>query len=387
MQLISNTDSSNPEDLTKNTAEQFIGNHLKMIRQFLASSDQVLIASPFLYRDFGPLFKDLTLSGLKDLTLVTTCRPWKDDQLVKPYSIRSFVDSLRSCSSIRWPVIHIDQKLHGKVYLFKKNGKYTDGIVTSANLTGKGLDGNHEWGVLINDPEILTRLEAQIIAGVDYVSIREDGLKMLCDTVDIFNRANKQTTKPPEIDIDIGLDNILNHYCTPSEGNHNIVLRKGAQYFIKVSGVTGRPILPIDRRPFDQPHAELSFAKQPKNLRLGDCLLEVAVGEMCFLSYYACASAVRERTDQERRQDADCARWPFYIYANNLSLAYGKIWFDQPLYYDQVISDFKTAFPNIDITPSGKEDFKGAIQLGHSYIRVTDEFGKFVRERLDKAGP
>ncbi|HZR46107.1 MAG TPA: hypothetical protein VFA47_05365, partial [Candidatus Manganitrophaceae bacterium] len=261
------------------------------------------------------------------------------------------------------------------------------GIVTSANLTGNGLGGNHEWGVLLDDPEFLDILEKQIIAGADFVSLSKLGLKRLCDAVDIYTRTNKHPANPSAVDIDVGLGNILNNYCTPSEGNHGIVLRKGAQYFIKVSGVTERPILRIDRRPFDQAQAVLSFTKEPKSLRLGDCLLDVAVGEMCFLGYYACASAVYERTEQEKRKDADCVRWPFYIYANNFSLAYGKTWFDQPLYYEQVIADFKKAYPNLDVTRSGKQGIKGAIQAKNSYFRVTDGFGQYVRERIDKAVP
>ena len=92
-------------------------------------------------------------------------------------------------------------------------------------------------------------------------------------------------------DVNIGLGNILNAYVTPGAGNPDVRLAGTATYYIKVSGVTERPILPEDRQPFDEPHTTLDFAKQPNNIRLGDCLLEVAVGGKCFLPYYACASA------------------------------------------------------------------------------------------------
>jgi hypothetical protein len=101
------------------------------------------------------------------------------------------------------------------------------------------------------------------------------------------------------------------------------------------------------------------------------------------LSYYSCASAVYERTDEEKRSIPDHKRWPFYVYANNLSLHYGAVWFDAPIYYDEVVNDFKAAHPDIPVTSAGRDHFLGAMQRGHSYIPVTKEFGEYVRGRID----
>lgn len=42
--------------------------------------------------------------------------------------------------------IHIDNRLHGKVYILRKSGDYAGAIITSANIMSKGQTTNHEWG-------------------------------------------------------------------------------------------------------------------------------------------------------------------------------------------------------------------------------------------------
>ena len=186
----------------------------------------------------------------------------------------------------------------------------------------------------------------------------------------------KRNTK---LDISDSLKNLISNSLTPSATNISVNIRQGSKFFIKVSGFTDEPILPKDERKFDEPQTLLSFAKNPQNvLRIGDCLLEVAVGGMCFLSYYSCESAVEERTKEEKENNKYHKRWPYYIHANNLSIHYGEKWFKNPIYYKDAISLFKEKYPDCPVTQTGKDDFLPAIQRGHSYIRVTDEFGGFI---------
>jgi hypothetical protein len=112
-------------------------------------------------------------------------------------------------------------------------------------------------------------------------------------------------------------------------------------------------------------------------------LLEIAVGGMCFLPYYACASAPFERSEKERAEDPDYRRWPYYVYANNLALHYGAVWFEAPIYYDSVISEFKRLHPDKSVTSAGGDHLIGAVQMGNSYFQVTQEFGEFVRATID----
>ena len=48
-----------------------------------------------------------------------------------------------------------------------------------------------------------------------------------------------------------------------------------------------------------------------------------------------------------------------------------------PFIMDQLVADFTREHPNTAVTKAGKDHFKGAIQMGHSYIRVTKEFGEY----------
>jgi hypothetical protein len=57
------------------------------------------------------------------------------------------------------------------------------------------------------------------------------------------------------------------------------------------------------------------------------------------------------------------------------------------MYYDQIVSDFKRDNPTIAVTQAGKDHFKGAIQMGHSYVKVTKEFGEFVKSHIDNYSP
>ncbi|OPY88872.1 MAG: hypothetical protein A4E72_01264 [Syntrophus sp. PtaU1.Bin208] len=351
-------------------------NHFELIRFLLQLSDAAFFVSPFLYEDFSSFFAGLNLRGM-EIELVTSCAPRGTDQLKKPFSLRSF-GSLAEASTGNWPTIGVDQALHSKIYVFFKGGMPFAGIITSANLTGRGLQINHEAGVLLRDKTMLLQLVGGVQANLDYVNISKYQVDQLCTAATIMSREVSAAK-----DYEIGLKNILNNFCTPSAGNRGVRIRESAEYYIKVSGVTDKPILAEDQRPFDEPHCELSFAKSPDNIRLGDCLLQVAVGGMCFLSYYACASPVFERSAKEKDSDPDYKRWPYYVFANNLSLNYGRDWFKKPLYYNDVIKRFKAKYPSISVTKAGKDHFIGAIQLGHSYIRVTSEFGKFVRHEID----
>ncbi|OZY86034.1 hypothetical protein CBP51_03110 [Cellvibrio mixtus] len=352
-------------------------NHKELFLSLIEECDECLLVSPFLTSDFSLLFSHVSLVG-KTVELISTCAPRGDDQFVKPLSLRNFGEYIQRITGV-WPAIGLDQKLHSKVYIFRKNNHPFAGIVTSANLTESGLAKNNETGILIQSEEALVELEVLCRNGLDYVNLAEWQLDKLCTAAEILSRNHK-----PSENHDIGLKSILNKYATPSAGNRSTVLRPEAKYYIKVSGVSDRPILPEQRQPIDEPHCILTFAKEPKGISLGDCLLEVAVGGACFLSYYACASAVWEFSDEEKRNNSDNQRWPYYIYANNLSLNYGPTWFENPLHYDDVVSDFNREYPSTSVTAAGSEHFKGAMQMGHSYIRVTSEFGEFVRKRIDK---
>ncbi|MGW8958707.1 restriction endonuclease PLD domain-containing protein [Paenibacillus sp. NPDC055715] len=83
--------------------------------------------------------------------------------------------------------VHVDNKLHGKIYIASKNDNPLRGIITSANFTdrGGGVKHNHEWGVQIDESAPLK----QIIADITKVSshalthdeLQGEGRSALCN--------------------------------------------------------------------------------------------------------------------------------------------------------------------------------------------------------------
>lgn len=356
--------------------------HLALLRQLLGMCDAALLEAPFLYVDFAELFAGLDLRG-KAIELISMARAKGDDQIKKPYALRSF-GTLAQKATGQWPAMHLNNNLHSKIYLFRKSGEPFAGVVTSANLTHAGLCTSHETGVLIDDATQLRALEDIAKQGIEYVHLAEHQVERMCWYADAY----KKDLVGYEGHIDVGLGNFLNTYAVPAAGNRNIRLTSNARYFIKVSGVKDKPILPQDRVPRDEPCGKLAFAKDPgRAIVIGDCLLEIAVGGQCFLSYYSCASEPYERTEQEKQSNPDHKRWPFYVFGNNLSLHYGKLWFEAPIMIATMIDEFKRMHPDVTVTMAGGDNIIGAMQMGSSYFQVTREFGEFVRARIEAFVP
>jgi HKD family nuclease len=241
-------------------------NHKDLLLTLLAACGECLLVSPFLTADFSKLFADVSLVN-KKIELISTCSARGDDQFNKPFSLRSFGEEVKKATG-KWPLIGLDQKLHSKIYIFRKNDVPFAGIVTSANLTESGLRINHETRVLIQSVDTLISLEVASRAGLDYVYLSDWQIDKLFQTAEIAS-----SKQPPSDNREIGITSMLNNYATPSAGNRNTELRNGAEYYIKVSGVRDYPILPENREPRDEGHGRLTFAKAPKNISLGDCLL------------------------------------------------------------------------------------------------------------------
>lgn len=361
---------------SKGNLDIVVENHFQLLRTLLQSFDYAYLVSPFLFAEFNNFFSGIDLSK-KRVDLVTCCAPRGSDLLSKPFSMQSFGRLMQEQTG-RWPVIHIDQSLHSKVYIFGDKEDSAIGVVTSGNLTYGGLQNNSETGIVVTDRATLRDLRAAVDRNIDFVSVTEQQVSLLCSVV----RAATPSRVNDE-DIDMGLPDILAKNCAPSAHNTNITIGPNARYFIKVSGYKDEPILPENREPRDDPHPELSFAKEPKGIYPGDVLLEVAVGGKCFLSYYTCSSGASMRTAQEQARDPHHKRWKFYVTANNLAPTFGASWFEDPIFYGDVTDSFKKIYPGVPITTNGGDNLQDAINFGNSYFQITKEFALFVKDLID----
>jgi len=137
-------------------------NHKEIILNMIKESDELFITSPYLMRDFNVLFNNETLERIKRINLITTLQPNSLDQIKKVFSLKSLIEIPKIKSGEIECKISLNNKLHGKIYIFKNADTYIGGIVTSANFTDSGLYLNHEWGIRITDDLNLRRLEESI---------------------------------------------------------------------------------------------------------------------------------------------------------------------------------------------------------------------------------
>lgn len=362
---------------SKGNLDVAVENHFQLLKVLLQHFDYAYLVSPFLFKEFKHFFSDIDLSR-KRVDLVTCCAPRGSDLLSKPFSMQSFGRLVQEQTG-RWPVIHIDQSLHSKVYIFGDEDDAVIGIVTSGNLTYGGLQKNSETGVVITDKAILNDIRAAVARDIDFVSLTEQQVSILCSVVGAAPRGPAD-----DEDIDRGLPDILAKNCAPSHRNTDIVIGENARFFIKVSGYKDEPILPKHRRPRDEPHPELSFAKDPRSIRPGDVMLEVAVGGKCFLSYYTCSSGASMRTALEQARNSHHKRWKYYVTANNLAPMFGANWFEEPISIEDATENFKKIYPGVPITTNGGYNLQNPINLGNSYFQITKEFALFAKGLVDE---
>lgn len=72
--------------------------------------------------------------------------------------------------------------LHAKVYIADAKAA----IVTSGNLTNNGLSGNHEYGVLLRNPDLVSKVRSDL---TQYAAL---GNKVSLDTLEIINEAAQE---------------------------------------------------------------------------------------------------------------------------------------------------------------------------------------------------
>lgn len=123
-------------------------------------ADELLMVTPFCYSDFSDFAEALEVAGsIHRVQFITTLK--KDEVVGKIDALLSFSKEMNRIK-VQWE-LRIDNHLHGKIYIFKKDGDPFAGIITSANLTHNGMAANHEWGCVIEDEQMLAFIEKQVI--------------------------------------------------------------------------------------------------------------------------------------------------------------------------------------------------------------------------------
>jgi HKD family nuclease len=333
-------------------------NHNKRLLDNFIIADEIIIVSPFISTsfDFFPFEK---VTHLKKITMVTTLKPKDKDQYTKVPFFKKLYE-FTNINNIDLNIL-IENSLHGKIYITKKETKYLEAIITSANFTKNGLRLNNEWGTIIKNPEKISELEDGILSRVVLKSLSESEID---DFISVLNKNPLPKEKGNEITVDLTKKIELK--------DNPLLVKSSANYWLKPIGVSD-DIISWDRK-FEEIDSDLHFSKlRPRGVKKDDILISYAVGHKNILSIYKVKSDIKYTGNKDDR-------WPYYIVGENLTPFYGSEWNNQGI----TISNQKNEVLNsgkFNITPSGKNSF-GSLMRGADKLKITPEFGQFLINKI-----
>jgi HKD family nuclease len=349
--------------------------HLEKLEQLIGSAkSHVILVSPYLASDLKSLLAKFDFSKTSDVWLVTTLKPNDPEQLTKPKQLLDFLEYFESEYPKVKVALHIDNSLHGKIYMIdpKANGRM---IVTSANLTLRGMTKNHEWGIDTGDIAEVRTCFDEIYGSVEYEDVSLIQIRHAVRQAEVYKKQEPDWTKPaPQIHTDI-LNSV---YSVPT------LKVDEARYFLKPIGSSENPIELVEQRNFSEVNVKLSFAKRPNSVRRGDILITTAIGAGCILSYYQAIGSLDQETAEKMIQDPHAARWKWFFEGRNLSPSFGSRWWEINLGRKDVLADFLRENPNSQITYNKGANNLESIRYGADKIQLSEQFGKYLTDRIDK---
>lgn len=330
-----------------------IANHSSVFFSLCKNADEIVMASPFCYPNFAEFANSIKAAGtVGRIVFITTA---KNDEIVgKIDSLLSFRKEMERIG-VQWE-LRKDDHLHGKIYIFKNGGQPFAGIITSANLTHRGMEENHEWGVQIDDVQMLRGLEAQIIAcAKDALSASQ--LDEIKDRVKDAYPMGVQKPKPAMVVI----DDIVLGYKVP----------KGTRIFIKPIGVSGEPSPTGDQ----SIKTDLYFSKRrPRAVRVDDILITYAVGNRHIIGAYKVIS--------EPQWDGNGnPRWPWYVKSECLTPNLSNCKWEKVCPGVTQIANSYVNDLDQPITHTGGKTL-GALNRGSDKIQLDNKYGLYLLSEL-----
>ena len=321
--------------------------------------------------DFADFFGEVDLSELKKLHLITTLPPKSFDQIKKVSSLISFIEFPDIKAQKINCQISLNNKLHGKIYIFKKDDNYISSIVSSANFTDSGLSRNHEWGIEVSDKNEIQNLESSILNSIEFSNLSFDEVYRMRKATTEFLAKQPQTETR---DIDLKLTDLLSSSSWISRLNDTI------QFWLKPIGVTDNPV--TEDRLFDKLDDELNFSKlRPNGVKPNDILIAYGVGTSKILSIYRVTSFPIGATLEEIDEEDWLERWPWYVQAQNLTPNFGSTWAIHNLWINSLKDAFLKTNPDEAITAVGGQTL-GALNYGKDKLKLSPGFAKFIIDKV-----
>lgn len=341
--------------------------HLGEVKDLLASSNEFLIASPFISLTAIDKMKNWLTAGLQKLTLITTLKEKDPDQL-KKVPILMELYRLKKMRGFNLSV-KIDNQLHGKVYIGMRDENYTGAIVTSANFTENGLENNHEWGIFFNNQKEISNMHQQIVKDAS-LELTEKALMKMKQWID---DNPKEDVKSPSIDV-----SFIDMIEKPIPFRH-VTTIGGLTYWLKPLGRDHKPV--PETAFYGETKRKITFSKKgrPTGVKEGDILIAYSIGTMQLISVFV-AGNDDDRGELTKFLIPGDDKWPYYIWCKNETSQYGASWSKKKLSLHSLRDEFLRCHPTSTVLPSGNK--MNALQWGADHVRTTAEFGEFVVNRM-----
>ena len=360
LRLVANSDDECHADVVRNT--------------FQRASGSVLIASPYLSAKPESLLGLFDFGAIKEFTLVTTFKARDPEQITKPPILAQFFDYFDAVPSNARFKLHINNRLHGKVYLNESDVSNL-ALVTSANFTRNGLYENDEWGFLVKDSPVISQLRAQIWGSIEFEDVTRHQVQKACRFAEQYKQMKPEWTEAPDIYSDI-LNDV---YSVEAE------VGGGQKYFLKPIGTSEEPITLDDKRDFSDLHQNLHFSKKrPKGVRKGDVVITTAVGPGSLVGYFKVTGPTEYVTREMLQREAWLERWPWYMEGKSQLQEFSRTWWQHNIRRQDALTEFLKAHPGVAVTAAGGRTLN-TLNRGNDKVEVTQEFGEFLIEKMRRA--
>ena len=335
--------------------------HRKEIKHLFSRCSKILIASPFISDEGIEFLKGCGSEKFEQVVLITTMRAKDGDQIKKVPVLYSFLQHGSSSCKLS---VHIDDRLHGKVYIGQRGERFVGAIISSANFTGNGIERNHEWGVYIDDQDKVRNVYNQILN--DAVRTVDEGdLEKMKDWFD------SHFVKPSlKTNTDLNVLDLVSHQRVLSK-------RDSVTYWLKPYGTIDDPVpntMMFDEDPFD-----VTFAEGVKNIKEGDVLIVYAVRLRKIISVYVSTGVWDKKKHFSNPREE---RWPYYVVCKNLTPAFGANWSQKNLSLDYLRDTYLSMYPQKNVRPNS-QNF-GVLQWGKDRIKLERGFTEYVIDEVMK---
>lgn len=323
--------------------------------------------------DFVSFLEEVSAFHSGKLHLITTLQPKSFDQIRKISSLVSLIEFPGIKENKIQCKISLNNRLHGKIYIFKNDNEYLSAIISSANFTEAGLSKNHEWGIEITDEDKIIELENSILDSIEYESLSSEDIYTMQEKANDF-----LMEQPQKEERKIAL--ILTDYISSSDWKKP--MDDNIDYWLKPIGSTDEPV--EEGKLFMEEDTTLNFSRRrPNSVKPNDILIAYGVGSSKIIGIYNVTSFPLYVSPEQIKETEWFGRWPWYVTCQNRTPNFGGRWWTHNLHINGLKDKYLKKHPDKPITAVGGRTL-GALNYGHDKLRLSPDFARFIIEEVTK---